>query len=58
MPLTGLKRNFQVSLPELMTPAVPVARREVAQANYSRWVNEGGSVGAAIAEHPPSRDRS
>ncbi|HXW96511.1 MAG TPA: aconitate hydratase AcnA, partial [Gemmatimonadales bacterium] len=53
VPLTGLKRNFQVSLPELMTPAVPAARREVAQANYSRWVNEGGSAGAAVAEHPP-----
>jgi aconitate hydratase len=53
VPLTGLKRNFQISLPELMTPAVPTARREAAQANHSRWVNEGGSVGAAIAEHPP-----
>ncbi len=53
VPLSGLKRNFQVSLPDLMTPAVPATRREVAQANYSRWVNEGGSAGAAIAEHPP-----
>jgi aconitate hydratase len=53
VPLTGLKRNFQVSLPELMTPAVPAARREIAQATYSRWLNEGGSVGTAVADHPP-----
>ncbi|HEY7681087.1 MAG TPA: aconitate hydratase AcnA [Gemmatimonadales bacterium] len=54
VPLNALKRNFQVSLPELMTPAVPAARREVAQANYSRWVNEGGSAGPAVATvHPP-----
>jgi len=53
VPLTGLKRNFQVSLPELMTPAVPAPRRDIAQSNYSRWVNEGGSAGVAVAEHPP-----
>ena len=53
VPLTGLKRNFQVALPELMTPAVPAPRREVAQATHSRWVNEGGSTGAATADHPP-----
>jgi aconitate hydratase len=53
VPLAGLKRNFQVSLPELMTPAVPAGRRELAQANYSRWVDEGGSAASAVAEHPP-----
>jgi aconitate hydratase len=53
VPLSALKRNFQVSLPELMTPAVPAPRREVAQANYSRWINEGGSAGTAVADHPP-----
>jgi aconitate hydratase len=53
VPLTELKRSFQVSLPELMTPAVPATRREIAQANYSRWLNEGGSMGTAVAEHPP-----
>jgi len=53
VPLKTLKRNFQVSLPDLMTPTVPAARREVAQANYSRWVNEGGSGTMAVAEHPP-----
>jgi aconitate hydratase len=54
VPLSDLKRAFQVSLPELMTAAVPAARREIAEANYSRWVNEGGSgTMAAVAEHPP-----
>ncbi len=54
VPLDGLKRNFQVALPELMTPAVPAARREAAQANLSRWTNEGGATGTAtLTEHPP-----
>ena len=53
VPLKQLKRNFQVSLPDLMTPAVPSTRRDVAAANYSRWVNEGGSGTMAVAEHPP-----
>ncbi|MBK9691927.1 MAG: aconitate hydratase AcnA [Gemmatimonadetes bacterium] len=53
VPLTGLKRNFQVALPELMTPAVPGPRREGAQATHARWVNEGGATGAATADHPP-----
>jgi len=52
VPLSTLKRNFQVSLPELMTPAVPAARREAAQANLARWSNEGGATGTMV-EHPP-----
>jgi len=53
VPLSTLKRNFQVSLPDLMTPSVPTARRELAEANYSRWVNEGGSGGGvAVLEQP------
>ncbi len=52
VPLKSLKRNFQVSLPELMTPAVPAARREAAQANLARWTNEGGGTGVMV-EHPP-----
>ncbi len=52
VPLASLKRNFQVSLPELMTPAVPAARREAAQANLARWTNEGGGTGVMV-EHPP-----
>ncbi len=50
--LTELKRNFQVALPELMTPSVPAPRRELAQANYSRWINEGGGGGSAVADAP------
>jgi aconitate hydratase A / 2-methylisocitrate dehydratase len=53
VPLSTLKRNFQVSLPELMAPTVPEARRQLAQSNYSNWVNEGGATGAAtVVEHP------
>jgi aconitate hydratase A / 2-methylisocitrate dehydratase len=48
VPLSELKRNFHISLPDLMTPAVPAPRRDLAQANYSRWINEGGG-GAAVA---------
>jgi aconitate hydratase A / 2-methylisocitrate dehydratase len=53
VPLTDLKRNFQVSLPDLLPVTAPSGRREVAQINYSRWVNEGGSAGTAVADHPP-----
>jgi len=52
VPMNQLRRNFQVSLPELMTPAVPAARREVAQATYSRWINEGGGGTLALADQP------
>src|SRR5207253_2793907 len=44
VPLRELKKNFNVSLPGLMTPATPAARRTVAEANYSRWVGEGGAA--------------
>ena len=55
VPLRELKRNFAVSLPGLMPAAAPAARRSVADANYSRWVNEGGGGdGVAVAvEAPP-----
>jgi len=55
VPLDGLKRNFQVSLPELMTPAVPSPRREIAQATYSRWMTDGGGqeVATAVDDQPP-----
>ncbi len=52
VPLSTLKRNFQVSLPDLMTPAVPAARREAAEANLARWTSEGGATGVLV-EHPP-----
>jgi aconitate hydratase len=49
VPLRDLKKNFAVSLPGLLPTAAPAGRRAVAEANYSRWVNEGGSAGAAVA---------
>jgi aconitate hydratase len=54
VPLSSLKRNFQLSLPELLTPAAPAARHELAQANYSRWVNEGGGGAITLAEESPA----
>ncbi len=50
VPLDQLKRNFVVNLPQLMGPAVPAARRELAQGAYSRWVGEGGA-NVTIGEH-------
>ncbi|HEX7823773.1 MAG TPA: aconitate hydratase AcnA, partial [Mycobacterium sp.] len=55
VPLKELKKNFAVSLPGLMQPTVPAARKELAQASYSRWVNEGGfpdNVAVAAAPAP------
>jgi aconitate hydratase len=43
VPLSGLKRNFIVSLPGLMSTTVPAARKELAESAYSRWVGEGGA---------------
>ena len=48
--LTDLRRNFALSLPELMQPAAPQARREQAQAALERWCNEGGAAATAAAE--------
>jgi len=54
VPLSQLKQNFYVSLPDLMTATVPQARRELAEVNYSRWVNEGGGgTITTTAESPP-----
>ncbi|NOT07686.1 MAG: aconitate hydratase AcnA [Gemmatimonadales bacterium] len=55
VPLTELKKNFVVSLPGLLPSAAPADRRAVADANYSRWVGEGGSAGAVSTalEAPP-----
>ena len=50
VPLTELKRNFVVSLPSLMSPTVPAARKELAETAYSRWVGEGGA-NVTIGEH-------
>ncbi len=50
VPLTELRRNFAVSLPGLMQPTAPQARREQAQAALERWSNEGGAIATATAE--------
>jgi aconitate hydratase len=50
VPLGDLKRNFVVNLPGLMSPAVPAARRELAEGAYSRWVGEGGA-NVTIGDH-------
>jgi aconitate hydratase A / 2-methylisocitrate dehydratase len=42
--LTDLSRNFATTLPGLMQPTVPAARRDQAQAALGRWANEGGAV--------------
>jgi aconitate hydratase len=48
--LTDLRRNFAVSLPELLQPTAPAARRALAQAALERWSNEGGAVATAVHE--------
>ncbi len=55
VPLRELKKNFAVSLPGLMTAGTPKERRAVAEANYSRWVGEGGSNATVVRaqEAPP-----
>ncbi len=52
VPLRELKRNFAVSLPDLMQATVPSTRRELAQADYSRWMGEGGQTATTIAPAP------
>ncbi|HKP28061.1 MAG TPA: aconitate hydratase AcnA [Gemmatimonadales bacterium] len=50
VPLVEMRKNFVTNLPALLPSAAPQARHEVAQANYSRWVNEGGSTGTVVSE--------
>src|SRR5262245_375855 len=50
VPLTEMRKDFVTNLPALLPSTAPQSRHEVAQANYSRWLNEGGSTGAAVAE--------
>ncbi len=45
--LSDLRRNFAVSLPGLLQPTAPTARREQAQAAFEQWTNEGGAVTTA-----------
>ncbi len=42
--LTDLERNFATSLPGLMQPTVPDARKTQAQSALERWGNEGGAI--------------
>ncbi len=42
VPLRTLRKSFAVSLPALMQPSVPEARRGFASAEAGRWANEGG----------------
>jgi aconitate hydratase len=60
VPLSTLKRNFVVNLPNLMSAGVPAARKELAEAAYSRWMGEGGAnvtIGEGGAdEHLPQLD--
>ena len=53
VPLRELRKNFAVSLPGLMQPTVPADRKELAQADYGRWMNEGGHGSAAAVAAPP-----
>jgi len=58
VPLATLKRNFAVNLPSLMSDGVPAARKELAQAACSRWMNEGGAsvaLGEGGAEEHPQQ---
>jgi aconitate hydratase len=55
--LKELKRNFVVNLPSLMGPVVPAERRNHAEQQMSRWVDEGGHaapVAAAIDDDMPA----
>jgi aconitate hydratase len=49
--LSDLRRNFAVTLPSLMQPTVPSARRERAEAAVADWTNEGGAL---TTEAPPT----
>jgi aconitate hydratase len=50
VPLDTLKRNFYVTLPELMSNNTPETRRTLAKEAYSRWMNEGGGSATMVAE--------
>jgi aconitate hydratase A / 2-methylisocitrate dehydratase len=49
VPLKELKKNFAVSLPGLMQPTVPASRKELAQTEYSRWMDEGSHTNGGTA---------
>jgi aconitate hydratase len=49
VPLRSMRKSFALSLPALMQPTVPAARREFASTAAGRWAAEGGSQAQAIA---------
>ncbi len=49
VPLRELRKNFAVSLPTLMQPAVAADRRAFASVEAERWAGEGGASAAATA---------
>ncbi len=50
--LEDLPRNFYSTLPTLLSARAPAARRELAEASYSRWVGEGGSSVTMVDDEP------
>jgi len=50
--MADLKRNFAVSLKDLMPTAAPPERHDLAEATYSSWMYEGGGQNQAVAEAP------
>jgi aconitate hydratase len=54
VPLRELRKSFAVNLPGLMQPTVPPERKGFAQAEYSRWMNEGGQAAPAVLAAPPA----
>jgi aconitate hydratase len=49
VPLRTMRKSFAVSLPTLMQPSVPAARREFASAEAGRWASEGGDQAQVVA---------
>jgi len=55
VPLSQIRRSFATTLPSLMTPTVPPARRAAAEAALADWNGEGGRVaegGLAVLQEP------
>ncbi|MCL4864314.1 MAG: aconitate hydratase AcnA [Gemmatimonadales bacterium] len=52
VPLSQLRRSFATTLPSLMMPSVPPARRAAAEAALAEWNGEGGQSGVAVLQEP------
>ncbi len=48
VPLRTMRKSFAVSLPTLMQPSVPAARRDFASTEAGRWAAEGGDQPQAV----------